>query len=49
MYDRDHLPARAKIAGPAIVEEKDSTALIGPAAVARVDQYLNLVVTFVER
>ncbi|MGQ0570261.1 MAG: hydantoinase/oxoprolinase family protein [Armatimonadota bacterium] len=46
VYDRDRLPAGAVIAGPAIIEEKDSTALIGPGATARVDSYLNLVVTF---
>jgi hypothetical protein len=27
------------------VEERDSTAVVGPGATARVDEYLNLVVT----
>ena len=46
VYARDLLPAGAVIPGPAIVEEKDSTALVGPDATARVDEFLNLVVTF---
>lgn len=46
IYDREHLPVGAHISGPAVVEEKDSTAVIGPGAVARVDAFLNLVVTF---
>lgn len=48
VYDRERLPAGAQIVGPAIVEEKDSTALVGGHAVARVDEYLNLVVTFTD-
>jgi N-methylhydantoinase A/oxoprolinase/acetone carboxylase beta subunit len=45
VFAREHLPAGARLAGPAVVEEKDSTALIGPGAVARVDAFLNLIVT----
>ncbi len=45
VYAREHLPVGARLAGPAVVEEKDSTAVIGPRAVAGVDAYLNLVVT----
>ena len=45
-YDREQLHAGASITGPAIVEEKDSTAVIGPGATASVDALLNLVVTF---
>lgn len=48
VYDRVALPSGARIVGPAIVEEKDSTAVIGPDAVARVDAYRNLVVTFAD-
>jgi N-methylhydantoinase A/oxoprolinase/acetone carboxylase beta subunit len=33
-------------AGPAIVEEVDSTAVIGPGTTVTVDAYANLVVTF---
>jgi N-methylhydantoinase A len=48
VYDRDTLPAGAEIKGPAIVEEKDSTTVVGAAAVARVDHHLNLVVRFTD-
>jgi N-methylhydantoinase A/oxoprolinase/acetone carboxylase beta subunit len=45
-YDRGRLHAGATFAGPAIVEEKDSTLVIGPGTTAVVDRVLNLVVTF---
>ena len=45
-YDRGRLHPAAVVTGPAIVEEKDSTAVIGPGATATVDSVLNLVVTF---
>lgn len=45
VYDRYQLGAGMTFPGPAIVEEKDSTAVIGPAATVTVDQYANLVVT----
>ena len=45
-YDRAQLPAGARFAGPAIVEEKESTALIGPDCECRVDEHLNLVTLF---
>ena len=48
VYRREHLPVGARLVGPAVVEEKDSTAVIGPGAVARVDSYLNLVVTLTD-
>ncbi len=45
LYDRATLKAGATFEGPAIVEEKDSTAVIGPNATVRVDEYQNLIVT----
>jgi N-methylhydantoinase A len=45
VYDRYALRAGARFTGPAIVEERDSTAVIGPKATADVDEYLNLIVT----
>lgn len=45
-YDRARLHAGAAVTGPAIVEEKDSTAVIGTGATATVDALLDLVVTF---
>ncbi len=46
VYDRYLLPAGAVLTGPAIVEEKDSTTIVGPGTTGRVDEYLNLIVTF---
>ena len=45
IYDRARLPAGATFAGPAIVEEKDSTAVIGPRSAVVVDAFANLIVT----
>ena len=45
-YDRFLLSAGATFAGPAVVEEKDSTAVVAPGATVVVDGFLNLVVTF---
>jgi N-methylhydantoinase A len=45
IYDRFKLAAGMVFEGPAIVEQPDSTAVIGPDAEVRVDAYLNLIVT----
>jgi N-methylhydantoinase A/oxoprolinase/acetone carboxylase beta subunit len=45
VYDRYALAAGARLRGPAIVEERESTAVIGPGGVVRVDAYNNLHVT----
>ena len=45
VYDRYRLGAGALVAGPAIVEEVDSTAVIHPGYQAGVDRYGNLLVT----
>jgi N-methylhydantoinase A len=44
VYDRYLLGPGAEIAGPAIVEERESTVVIGPGARGRVDRLLNLIV-----
>jgi N-methylhydantoinase A len=44
VYDRYSLPVGAEIRGPAIVEERESTIVVGAAADARVDEHLNLVI-----
>jgi N-methylhydantoinase A len=44
VYDRYSLPPGAEVLGPAIVEERESTVVIGPGARARVDTFLNLIV-----
>ena len=44
VYDRYRLGPGATFAGPAIVEERESTTVVDAAATATVDEYLNLVV-----
>ena len=44
VYDRYALRPGFTFAGPAVVEEKESTTVIGPDAKVRVDEYLNLFV-----
>ena len=44
VYDRYRLREGDRINGPAIIEERESTAVIGPGGVVRVDDQLNLVV-----
>jgi len=44
VYDRYRLPAGCRVAGPAIVEEEESTTVIRPSDSATVDQWLNLVI-----
>jgi N-methylhydantoinase A len=39
VYDRYALPAGAELAGPAIVEERESTVVVGGAARIRVDDH----------
>lgn len=45
-YERAALAAGATFEGPAIIEEKDSTAVVGPGTSVVVDAFLNLVVSF---
>ena len=47
VYDRARLGPGFRFPGPAIVEEIDSTGVVGPGTEAVVDATLNLVVTFV--
>ena len=44
IYARDRLGAGAELAGPAIVEQTDSTTVIPPGARARVDEWANIVI-----
>ena len=45
VYDRYALGRGCRIAGPAIIEERESTAVIGPQGQASLDRYANLIVT----
>ena len=44
VYDRYRLAPGHRFGGPAIVEERESTAVIGPGSLVRVDVWMNLVV-----
>jgi N-methylhydantoinase A len=46
VYDRARLPVGATIAGPAIVEEPESTTVLPPGTTAEIDAWANLLVTF---
>jgi N-methylhydantoinase A len=46
IYDRYALEPGASFAGPAIVEERESTLIVGNHCTARVDQQLNVIVEF---
>jgi len=46
IYDRARLPAGARIPGPAVVEEAESTTVLPPGATAHVDRWANLLVSF---
>ncbi|MBL6458162.1 hydantoinase/oxoprolinase family protein [Belnapia sp. T6] len=45
VHDRYALPVGARLTGPALVEERESTCVIGPGATAEVDAWRNLVIT----
>jgi N-methylhydantoinase A len=47
-YDRSKLSAGAVFHGPAIVEDIDSTAVIGPNTRVEIDAYANLIATLLE-
>jgi N-methylhydantoinase A len=46
IYDRGRLPVGARVTGPAIVEEAESTTVLPPGATAEVDPWANLIVAF---
>ena len=45
VYDRYALRTGDEFAGPAVVEERESTTVIGPGAKVEVDKHLNLICT----
>jgi N-methylhydantoinase A len=45
LYERARLARGAAVEGPAIVEQTDSTVVLPPGASARVDEYLNIVIS----
>ena len=44
VYWRDHLPLEAALAGPAVIEQMDTTTIIGPGDTARGDMQGNIVI-----
>ena len=42
VYDRSSLPAGTELEGPAIIDQLDSTTVVPPGVVARVDEWLNI-------
>jgi N-methylhydantoinase A len=46
VYDRYAFKAGVEFTGPAIVEERESTLIVGPSGCARVDENLNVIVEF---
>ena len=44
IYDRYALPARARVAGPAVIEEFDSTTVLHPGYEVGVDTHGNLLI-----
>jgi N-methylhydantoinase A len=46
VYDRYALQPGVEFTGPAIVEERESTLIVGPRGYARVDENLNVIVEF---
>jgi N-methylhydantoinase A len=48
VYDRDALPAGARVDGPAIVQQLDSTVVVPPGVTAEVDEYLIIRMTIAQ-
>jgi N-methylhydantoinase A len=46
VYQRDAMQAGARIEGPAIIEQYDSTTVVPPQATAEVDRFLNILIRF---
>lgn len=44
VYDRYALSTGVSITGPLLIEERESTTVVGPGAEVRVDEYLNVIV-----
>jgi N-methylhydantoinase A len=49
VYDRYAMRAGDMVAGPAIIEERESTLVLGPGSVGRVDEHLNVIVEMGDR
>jgi len=45
IYWRDELPCGAQIIGPAVIQQLDSTTLIPPGIQAKIDLYMNIIIS----
>ena len=45
IYQRERLDVGHEVKGPAVIEQLDSTLVIHPGQVARVDRFKNIVIT----
>jgi len=45
VYERDMLPAKATVRGPAVIEQRDSTSIVHPGMKMVVDTYGNLLIS----
>jgi N-methylhydantoinase A len=49
VYDRDLVPAGARIQGPAVLEEMSSTTVLGPGHHAEVDRFGTLIISLISK
>jgi N-methylhydantoinase A len=45
VYDRYRLAPSTKLEGPAVIEERESTVVVGPGATVEIDHGLNVIVS----
>ena len=48
VYWREEIPAGVSFAGPAVVEQLDSTTVIPPGVKVEIDQYMNIIMRIEE-
>lgn len=46
IYQREHMRAGQTVAGPAIIEQFDSTTVVIPGSTAQIDRFLNIIIRF---
>jgi N-methylhydantoinase A len=46
IYQREEMKAGQKVAGPAIIEQFDSTTVVIPGSTAEIDRFLNIIIRF---
>ena len=46
VYDRYRMGPGTTLTGPAVIEERESTLVVGPGGKLRIDEYLNAIIEF---